>query len=100
MAQDTKLSSDITRRFEVWERHGQTIMLAITLAALTFTGNFMWDVNGKLAELQIENKYLSSQVSEMKGTLIAMQSSYVTRNEFSDAMLRLRSLEQATRNGK
>ncbi len=90
----TQESDETSRKVAAWERHGQTIMLAVVTASLAFTGKFMWNVNGQLAEIVAENKHLSLTVARLEGTITAMQSSYITRNEFAPYVDRIRSLEQ------
>ena len=86
-------AADVRTKVATWERHGQTIMLAVVTAALGFTGKFMWSVNTQLAEIVSDNKHLSLQVAELKGTISAMQASYITRNEFGPWIDRIRTLE-------
>lgn len=87
-------SDDVRAKVATWERHGQTIMLAVVTAALGFTGKFMWSVNTQLAEIVSDNKHLSLQVAKLEGTIGAMQASYVTRNEFGPWIDRIRTLEE------
>lgn len=87
-------ADEVKAKMAIWERHGQSIMLAVVTAALGFTGKFMWSVNTQLAEIVSDNKHLSLQVAELKGTISAMQASYVTRNEFGPWVDRIRTLEE------
>lgn len=87
-------ADEVKAKMATWERHGQSIMLAVVTAALGFTGKFMWSVNTQLAEIVSDNKHLSLQVAELKGTISAMQVSYVTRNEFGPWIDRIRTLEE------
>lgn len=87
-------ADEVKAKMATWERHGQTIMLTVVTAALGFTGKFMWSVNTQLAEIVSDNKHLSLQVAELKGTISAMQASYVTRNEFGPWIDRIRTLEE------
>ena len=79
--------------FGLWKKHAQTIMLAIVTTVLAFTGNFMWRVNGQLAEIVNENKHLANQVAQLRGQIEGMQASYITRPEFNSYTERLRMLE-------
>lgn len=87
-------------KIATWERHWQTIMLAVVTAALMFTGKFLWEANGKLAELVNENMHVSSQLHEIRGAMNAMQNSYITRNEFAPYVERLRTLESNGTRGR
>ena len=87
-------ADEVKAEMATWERHGQSIMLAVVTATLGFTGKFMWSVNTQLAEIASDNKHLSLQVAELKGTINAMQVSYVTRNEFGPWIDRIRTLEE------
>lgn len=80
-----------------WERHGQTIMLAVVTATLMFSGKFMWEVNRQMAEIVSENKNLTLQVAKLEGTVVAFQSAYISRNEFTAYIERLRALESSRR---
>lgn len=86
-------NDDVRAKVATWERHGQTIMLAVVTAALGFTGKFMWSVNAQLSEIVSENKHLALQVAKLEGTISAMQTSYITRNEFNPWTERIRTLE-------
>lgn len=84
-----------TAKVAAWERHGQTILLAVMTATLMFTGRFMWGVNSQLTEIVSDNKHLALQVARLEGTVSTMQSNYITRNEFSPYAERIRNLESA-----
>lgn len=84
---------DVKAKMATWERHGQTIMLAVVTAVLGFTGKFMWSVNAQLSEIVAENKHLALQVAKLEGTISAMQANYITRNEFNPWTERIRTLE-------
>ena len=87
---------EAAKKVATWERHGQTILLGIVAAALSFTGKFLFDVKGQLSEIVNENKHLALQVARMEGTISAMQANYITRNEFSPYVERIRNLERKT----
>lgn len=80
-----------------WERHWQTILLAVITAALMFTGKFMWEVNSQLSTIVAENKALTLTIAELKGAITAMQNNYMTRNEFSPYADRIKNLEDRRR---
>lgn len=84
---------EIRNKVATWERHGQTIMLAVVTATLAFTGRFMWGVNAQLTEIVSENRHLAIQVAKLEGTIIAMQTNYITRNEFAPWTDRIRTIE-------
>lgn len=86
-------AEDVKAKMATWERHGQTIMLGIVTATLAFTGKFMWSVNAQLSEIVSDNKHLALQVAKLEGTINAMQTSYITRNEFNPWTERIRTLE-------
>lgn len=87
-------STDATiAKMATWERHGQTIMLAVVTGTLMFTGKFMWGVNSQLAEIVVDNKHLALQVARLEGTISTMQANFITRNEFSPYAERIRNLE-------
>jgi hypothetical protein len=86
-------AAEMKAKFGVWEKHAQTIMLMVVTTTLMFTGNFMWKVNGQLAEMASENKHLAFQLAELRGQIAGMQATYITRPEFTSYTERLRNLE-------
>jgi outer membrane murein-binding lipoprotein Lpp len=86
-------TEEVKAKMATWERHGQTIMLAVVTGTLAFTGKFMWSVNSQLTEIVSDNKHLALQVAKLEGTISAMQTSYITRNEFNPWSERIRTLE-------
>lgn len=83
-----------------WERHLQSLLLAVVTLALSFTGKFMWDVNSQLREIVTENRHLNLTVARLEGTIAAFQSNYVTRNEFAPYQERIRNIEEMRRPGR
>ena len=96
MKQDNKSTETegAASRFMVWERHGQSLLLAIITAALLGTVSILYNSNATQAAMANEMRSLSTQVAELRGTVSAMQLNYVTRNEFVMHMQRLQALEQ------
>lgn len=88
---------EIKEKLATWERHWQTLILGLIAAGLMFVGKFMWDVNSQLSAIVTENKTLSITVAELKGAIAAMQTTYVTRNEFVPYTERIKSLEERRR---
>jgi hypothetical protein len=82
------------RKTEVWERHGQTIMLFAVTAMLAFSGKFMWDSSKQAAEMTAEMKHMSLSIARLEGIASAMKSEYITRAEFSAYSERLRHIEE------
>ena len=77
----------------LWERHGQTIMLAVITTVLAFSAKTLWDTNATQAKMTEQIASLTTQVSELRGAFSAMQQQYVTRSEFAVHEQRIQSLE-------
>jgi hypothetical protein len=85
------------KRGETWERHWQTLMLAVVTAALAFSAKFMWEVNTQMtknaAEQQADRQRFNDAITRFDSTLIVIQSGYVTQRQFEGYMERLRAVE-------
>lgn len=92
---------DTKRKMEVWERHGQTIMLFVVTAALAFTGKFIWEVNTALtkaaAEQKADRERFNEAIVRFDATLTIIQNQYVTQRQFEGYVERLRALEESNR---
>lgn len=85
--------TDTVARVKLWEVHGQTIMLGLIMAVLTFTAKTLWDSNAIQAAMTEKISSLSNQVAKLEGAVSAMQSQYVTRPEFATHEQRIQALE-------
>ena len=81
------------RRGEIWERHGQSVMLFVVTAVLGFSAKFMWDSSRQVAEMAAEMKFMSLSIARLEGSVSAMRAEYVTRPEFNSYADRLRNIE-------
>jgi hypothetical protein len=85
--------SQVERKVEIWERHGQTILLAVTTTALLGTASILYNSNAVQASMAADIRTLTGAVSELKGTIGAMQLNYVTRVEFNVHEQRIQRVE-------
>ena len=67
----------------MWEKHGQTIMLAVITGVLAFSAKTLWDSNAIQATMVARIDSLTNQVAKLEGAVSAMQQQYVTRSEFA-----------------
>lgn len=86
-----------TAKVQAWERHGQSILLAVITSALLFTSKTLWDANSLQATLVARVEALSNQVARLEGAVTSMQAQYVTRAEFSIHEQRIQGLEARPR---
>lgn len=85
--------NDVERKVRLWEQHGQSILLFIITASLAWTAKTLWEANANAAALTADVRAIREQVSELKGTMSAIQAQYVTRGEFLVHEQRIQSLE-------
>lgn len=87
------VSPEVLRRLNMWEQHGQTIMLGVITAALLFTARTLYDSNAVQSSLLARIDALSAQVAHLEGALSQMQVQNVTRPEFTDLQARVIRVE-------
>lgn len=81
----------------IWEQHGQTLLLSIITAVLLFASKTLWDANAIQASMIVKIEALAAQVSRLEGAVTAMQANYVTRGEFAVHEQRIQSIESERR---
>lgn len=86
-----------TTKAQTWERHGQSLLLALITSALVFTAKTLFDSNAMQATLVARIEALSNQVARLEGAVTSMQAQYVTRAEFSIHEQRIQGLEARPR---
>ena len=96
----TSDENDSLRRREASRQTWQSTLMALGVAAICWFGKVQWDRNAQEAEVAEQIKNLSANVSELKGAIVAMQSSYVTRPEFAVHEQRIERLEVERRAGR
>ena len=84
---------DTKARVASYERHWQTVLMAVMISGLAFTGRFMWNVNAQLAEFVVENRNLALQVARLDGSVTTMNANFIPRKEFESYIDRVRALE-------
>lgn len=89
-----KPSTETDRKVALWERHGQTLLLACVTTALGYAGNALIDSRTAQASMATEMKFMSSQLLRLEGAVSAMQLQYVTRPEFAVHEQRLQAMER------
>jgi hypothetical protein len=77
------------------ERHVQTVLISVVTGALVFAASYFYNDNSTKAVLANQLSALNQQVAEMRGEIRAMQSNYVSKDDFRDHELRLRRTEEA-----
>jgi hypothetical protein len=75
------------------EKHVQTILVAITTAAILFSATFTFSSSKDIALLAQQVSALTVQVASMQAKLDSNQQMYITRSEFRDHEERLRYIE-------
>ena len=74
---------EVAEKVALWEKHGQTIMLAVITGVLAFSAKTLWDSNAIQATMVARIDSLTNQVAKLEGAVSAMQQQYVTRSEFA-----------------
>lgn len=87
------MSTQLERRVMGWEQHFSTIANAVMVAGILFLGSQFWNMNGKLTEFSITNKYLVESVNELKVQIRDLNTNYVNKGELKDLEIRVRNLE-------
>lgn len=87
------MSNDIERKVNTWERHGQSIMLAVITGVLAYSGNALVEAKTAQAAMAAELRSMAGQMQRLEGAFTAMQSNYVSRAEFSVHEQRLQAVE-------
>lgn len=75
------------------DKHVQTICVSLITAAILFMAGFTYNTSQANAQLAVEMKYVSAQLTDMKVKLEEMNSTYVKRTDFNDHESRIRKLE-------
>ena len=105
---DDLTTAEATRKVSLWEKHFQTIAIAVTLMVVGYIGTRLVESKDKETQTAATLLFLSQQLSdfklqsgkdiaELKGLVQTMQSNYVSREDFRDHEARLRQLEQRER---
>ena len=92
------MTGEQKERVSVLERHAQSIVLAVILAALFFAGRFVWETNATMTAASKDILHLGEQMREVKALMLQQQQTYATRDEIRDHEKRLRTLEDTRRN--
>lgn len=78
----------------VWERHAQTIIVSVILAAILFASGFIFTTKSELESMKQHMNFMSQQLMELRTDIKLLRDSYVSREEFRDHETRLRDLER------
>lgn len=100
MAADSEFKNEIRAKVGVWERHMQSILLAITLSTVAFSAKFMWDMNSRMTEVLTRLDMMQASQQEFRNVTAGLASNFVPRTEFNYVLERLRVLEAQQRNSK
>jgi hypothetical protein len=87
------MPDDLGRKVLTWERHGQSIMLAIITSVLAYSANAMVDAKTSQASMAAELRAMAAQMQRLEGAFSAMQNNYVSRAEFNVHEQRLQAVE-------
>jgi hypothetical protein len=88
------IKTETDRKVALWERHGQTLMLAVITAALSYAGSALLDARTAQASMAAELHAVSRELQELRGAVSAMQLNYVSRAEFAVHEQRLQAVER------
>jgi|GEM_PF-6196964 len=77
------------------ERHIQTILISVVTGSIIFAATYFFNDKSDKAVLVQQIATLTNHVMELRADIKAMQSNYVTKDEFKDHEQRLRLLEGA-----
>lgn len=80
-------------RLAIWERHFQTIVLGLAATAICFAATFIYTTKGEMAAMHEQMQNLTQLVMELRSDIKAMQTNYITKDEFKDHETRIRALE-------
>jgi hypothetical protein len=84
-------------KFVQWERHLQTVMIALITGSIFFAANYFYNDNQSKGVVKLQLDTLTNQVIELRADIKALQFNYVKREEFRELEERVRRIEN--RNG-
>lgn len=93
MAADSEFKNEIRAKMSVWERHMQSILLAITLSTVAFSAKFMWDMNSRMTEVLTRLDIMQQSQADFRNITAGLATNFVPRTEFNYVMERMRALE-------
>jgi hypothetical protein len=64
------------------ERHIQSIILTIATGTIFFCATFVYNTKSEVAVIQVQIQQVTTQLIEIRSDLKAMQSLYVTKDDF------------------
>lgn len=85
---------DDRRKTGSLERHVQTILGTLAVAAITFVATSLYNDKGEKAMMVAQLTTLNQQVAELRGEIKTMQASFATKDQVADHENRIRLLEQ------
>ena len=80
-----------------WERHVQSILLAVTLSTVGFSAKFMWDMNTQMTKVITHLEVIQREQADFRNLTAGLAINYVPRSEFNLFVERVRALEQQQR---
>lgn len=81
----------------IFERHTQSVLLAVTTAAVLYSGSFVVQAKEDAARTSAQLAVLTTEVAGLRAQLAVMQTSFATRDDYRDHETRLRALESSAR---
>lgn len=100
MAADSDFKNEIRQKTATWERHVQSILLAITLSTVGFCAKFMWDMNSQMSKVITHLDVIQREQTEFRNIAAGLAINYVPRSEFNYVLERLRTVEQSQRENR
>lgn len=97
MAADSEFKTEVRSKLNSWERHMQSILLAITLSTVAFCAKFMWDMNSRMTEVLTRLDVMQREQTEFRNIAAGLAQNFVPRTEFNYVLERVRVLEQQQR---
>ena len=94
MEQPTQVQGEAKPSFE---RHVQTVLIALTTAGIAFTASYIYDANRSNAIQQAQLASLTGVINELRGDVKALQGNWVRREEFDRLESRIRGVEMGQR---
>jgi len=91
------MNREIDRKVNLWEQHGQTLLLSIITAALLWAAKTQYEANALQATLVARIDNLSANVARLEGAVATMQQQFVTRAEFAVHEARIQAVERRAR---